>query len=352
MQIDRRTFVLSLVAASASAGAACLLGEKSASLKRAAEYLWSQQADDGGFHSSTYGLLKSGQSLTPFVLDALLHVPESAVPVPPEAIERALKFIREHTDAQGALGRMDDTSADYPNYSTALAVTVMAKARRGGYEKDIAPMVSQLREQQFSEANGWRREDAPYGAWGMGGPIHRPPEAGHVDLSMTRYVLEALKSAGVATYDAVMTRARAYLERSQNADGGFYFSTVNPDTNKAGEVDGHFASYGTATADGVLALRALGLPETDNRIVKAIKWLKDHHRSDRASGFDVEPYQSWGTGLRFYYAYVISRTLPELPVELPEQQNDGSFRNPSNLVKEDDPLIATPFALHVLAART
>ena len=327
-----------------------LASRKKLVAKSAAEYLWAQQAEDGGFHSSTYGLLRSGQSLTPFVLDALLLVPENVFPAPPEAINRALRFIKEHTNAEGALGRMDDTSADYPNYATALAVTVMVKARRSGYERDIAPMVAQLRAQQFSEANGWKREDAPYGAWGMGGPIHRPPEAGHVDLSMTRYVLEALQSAGVPATDPVMMRARVYLERSQNADGGFYFSTVNPDTNKAGEVDGHFASYGTATADGVLALRALGLPDTDNRIVKAIKWLKDHHHPDRASGFEVPPYQSWGTGLRFYYAYVISRTIPDLPVLLPPQESDGSFRNTNNLVKEDDPLIATPFALNVLTA--
>jgi Squalene-hopene cyclase C-terminal domain len=348
VQIDRRTFLLTLVAAASATGVACSRREKGESLRRAAEYLWAQQAEDGGFHSSTYGLLRSGQSLTPFVLDALLQVPESVHRTPTEAISRALKFIREHTDAEGALGRMDETSADYPNYATALAVTVMVKARQSGYERDIATMVTQLRAQQFSEANGWKRDDAAYGAWGMGGPIHRPPEAGHVDLSMTRYVLEALKSAGVPPSDAVMTRALVYLERLQNADGGFYFSTVNPDTNKAGEVDGHFASYGTATADGVLALRASGIPDTNNRIVKAIKWLNDHHRPDRASGFEVVPYESCGTGLRFYYAHVISRTMPELPVQLPPQEKDGSFRNPNNLVKEDDPLIATPFALQVL----
>ena len=42
---------------------------------RAAAFLWGVQADDGGWHSRTYGLLRSGQSLTPFVLDALLQVP-------------------------------------------------------------------------------------------------------------------------------------------------------------------------------------------------------------------------------------------------------------------------------------
>ena len=53
-------------------------------------------------------------------------------------------------------------------------------------------------------------------------------------------------------------------------------------------------------------------------------------------------------GLRFYYAAAITRAMPELPVLLPPQRADGSFANTNNLVKEDDPLIATAFAVRVL----
>lgn len=314
----------------------------------AAQYLWAQQAEDGGFHSTTYGLLRSGQSLTPFVLLALLGVPVGESSPPRGAVERALAFIKANTNADGALGLMDDTAADYPNYATALAVCAMIKAGNPGYENIIAPMVAELRAQQFGEASGWTSQQAPYGGWGMGGSIHRPPEAGHVDLSMTRHVLEALHASGVAPSDPVMTRALIYLQRSQNPDGGFYFSPVNPEINKGGSSGARFASYGTATADGVLALRSAGVSEDDPRIVKAINWLREHHQPDRATGFDEESGQSWGSGLRFYYAHAISRVLPDLPVELPAQSSDGSFRNPVNLVKEDDRLIATTFALYVM----
>ena len=287
--------------------------------------------------------------MTPFVLVALLGVPDSESSRPRGAVERALTFITANTNAEGALGLMDDTAADYPNYATALAVCAMVKARKSGYEKIIEPMVAQLRAQQFSEANGWTSQHAPYGGWGMGGSIRRPPEAGHVDLSMTRHVLEALQLSGVGPSDQVMTRALIFLQRSQNPDGGFYFSPVNPEINKAGESGGRFASYGTATADGVLALRAARVPDEDPHIAKAIIWLKDHHEPDRAPGFDEGTGQPWGSGLRFYYAHAISRVLPKLAVELPPQTSDGSFRNSINLVKEDDPLIATAFALYVLA---
>src|SRR6516165_10002672 len=109
--INRRTFLLT------AAAAACSCRRPGSSpLKKAAEYLWAQQSDDGGFHSATYGLLRSGQSLTPFVLDTLLSVPESVMRGRPAAVDRALEFIRKHTDADGALGQMDETAADYPNY--------------------------------------------------------------------------------------------------------------------------------------------------------------------------------------------------------------------------------------------
>jgi hypothetical protein len=354
VRTERRTFLLNALAAAAAAGSAvttgCSAWRANASLKKSAQYLWAQQSEDGGFHSATYGLLRSGQALTPFVLVALLDAAGSASSAPPGAVERALSFIKANTNAAGALGLMDSASADYPNYATSLAVSALVKARRPGYEREREPMVAQLRSQQFCEANGWLPADAPYGGWGMGGPVHRPPEAGHVDLSMTRYVLEALKLSGVPRSADVLKRALLFLERSQNPDGGFYFSPVNPEINKAGKSgDGRFASYGSATADGVLALRAAGIPDDDPRIEKAIRWLRIYHRPDRAPGFAKGPDEPWGFGLRFYYAHAISRILPGLRIELPAPAKDGSFRNTNNLVKEDDPLIATAFALYVMA---
>jgi squalene-hopene/tetraprenyl-beta-curcumene cyclase len=356
VRVDRRGFLLTTGAA-----AACSWTRERSPLGRAAQYLWAQQAADGGFHSAVYGLLRSGQSLTPFVLGALLRVPAAAMPAPAGAVDRAIAFIRRHTRDDGAVG-LSGGDADYPNYATALAVDALAAAQRGlpaaahrakagSWTTDIAPMVAYLRVQQFSEANGWTPEHPAYGGWGMGGAIRRPPDAGHVDLSMTRFVLEALRASGVDGSDPAMTRARVFLERSQNSDGGFLFSPVTPALNKAGRSAEGFVSYGTTTADGVLALRAAGTPEGDDRIARAIAWLDRNHRSDRVPGFDDDesPQASWRSGLRFYYAAAIARVRPRQRVRLPEQAEDGSFRNANGLVKEDDPLIATTFAIQMLA---
>ena len=195
MKISRRAFLLT------AAAAACSRRDDAAPLQRAVDYLWAQQAEDGGFHSATYGLLRSGQSLTPFVLNALLSVPDSLVRPRPAGLDRAFAFLKRNTNEDGEIGRMDETAADYPNYATSLAVTAMVKARRAGSSPDIERMIGHLRVQQFSEAGDWKPGDAPYGAWGMGGPVHRRPDTGHVDLSMTRCVLEALEAAGVPHSD-------------------------------------------------------------------------------------------------------------------------------------------------------
>jgi hypothetical protein len=355
VHVDRRVFLLT-----AAAAAGCSWKRGRSSLTRAAQYLWAQQATDGGFHSATYGLLRSGESLTPFVLGALLRVPDDTVPVPAGALDRAIAFIRRHTSVDGAVGVIGD-DADYPNYATALAVDALVVAQRrlpavahgakpGSLTADIAPMVAHLRAQQFSEANGWTAEHTAYGGWGMGGAIRRPPNAGHVDLSMTRFVLEALRASGIDGSDPAMTRARVFLERSQNHDGGFFFSPVIPELNKAGQSAEGFVSYGTATADGVLALKASGVPDSDDRIARAIAWLDRHHQPDRVPGFGEaeSPQASWGAGLRFYYAAAIARVRPQQRVRLPEPADDGSFRNANGRVKEDDPLIATTFAIHCL----
>jgi hypothetical protein len=123
VSINRRTFLLNAtIAAGAALVTGCSRRPGNNPLNNAARYLWSQQSNDGGFHSTTYGLLRSGQSLTPFALVALLGVPASESLASRGAVDRALAFIKSNTNSDGALGMMDDSAADYPNYATALAV--------------------------------------------------------------------------------------------------------------------------------------------------------------------------------------------------------------------------------------
>src|ERR1700676_527512 len=100
-------------------------------------------------------------------------------------------------------------------------------------------MAEYLRAQQFTEQHGWHSADPVYGAWGMGGGRRTPPDTGHVDLSMSRYVIDAFRIAGVPVSDPALQAAHTFVERCQNfgpkkpgdLDGGFFFSTTEFDTN-------------------------------------------------------------------------------------------------------------------------
>jgi hypothetical protein len=181
---------------------------------------------------------------------------------------------------------------------------------------------------------------------------------------MTRHVLEALAAAGLKAPDPALVRARVFLERCQNPDGGFFFSTVITDANKAGEEGGRPRSYGTATADGILSLLATGDELSHSGVRAAAEWLVSHHAVGRVPGFPEDCPQAWSAGMIHYYLAASARVFRRLNIEeAPKghswarelvtalgarQQPDGSFKNSNFLMKEDDPLLATAFSLTAL----
>lgn len=334
--MTRREF---LCASASAALLGCRRGPGDVAAVRAAtEFLESEQHDDGAWRSRTYGLLSGGGSLTALVTATLARVDPEA-----ESVERGLAYLDGRREA-GQLGLVDAGMPDYPVFTHALAVKACATAGQVR-ARDLKFLLSR----QFAEAAGWSEASAPYGAWGMGAAVHPPPEAGHVDLSMTRHALEALRAGGIPAGAPVMERARIFVQRLQHADGGFHFSTVVPEANKAGRADGEWASYGTAVADGIRSLEALGLPSDASRA-----WLIGHHRAGVVAGFENHPDSRWKDGLWFYYAasaapFLAPPQQEELRADLVARQRpDGSWANPEKLVKEDDPLIATPLAVEAL----
>ncbi len=136
-------------------------------VRSAAKWLWEKQQDDGGWHSSTYGLLKSGQALTPFILHTLLRARSQFQP-PEKRVQQAIQFIQQHTHSDGVLGVADPDLLEYPNYSTAYAVLCLQSVAHSD-RKFIARMCDYLVQQQFNEHGGFDPSHAAYGAWGFGG---------------------------------------------------------------------------------------------------------------------------------------------------------------------------------------
>jgi len=307
--------------------------------RRGVEFLESQQHSDGSWRSRTYGLLAGGDSLTALITSTLAGIDPAS-----EAVSRGLDYLAARR-RNAPLGLADPALPDYPVFSHSLAVQACVQAS-DVHARDLKFLLSR----QFQESAGWTPESAPYGAWGMGAAVYPPPEAGHVDLSMTRHALEALRAADIQADAEPLRRARIFVERLLHDDGGFHFSTVVPEANKAGRGADRWNSYGTAVADGIRSLEALALPSDASRI-----WLVRNHQRGIVSGFEHHPDARWKDGLWFYYIasaapFLAPSQRQKLGEELVDRQaEDGSWANPEPLVKEDDPLIATPLALQALS---
>lgn len=332
---------------------ACAPSPAQDALARGARALWGLQAPDGLFPSREFGLLGRGQSLTPFALLALAGVPEAVLPFPRDAAARALQSLLALMSPQGAIG-LADPAPDYPVYATALTVSALAVLDPAALTGPAQPLVAYLTGQQLTA--GW--EGSPgHGAFPMGGRDRpRPPQPGHVDLSMTRRAIEALTAAGTPVDPAAL----GFVLRCGAPDGGFIYSPVEPTLNKSAEQDGVYEGYGSATCDGILALLALGRGAEDARVKAALARLQANHRADLNPNVAVER-EMFARAMRFYYragAAQVFRRLGGPPgwqdgliaALIAEQGQDGLWRNELALQKESEPIIATGFALLALSA--
>jgi hypothetical protein len=168
----------------------------------------------------------------------------------------------------------------------------------------------------------------------------------------------------------VYAAAAVFVRRCQNADGGFHFIYDDPVRNKAGSPDppgakdARFHSYGSTTADGLYALSLCNFSRLDHERRKvAVDWHKKHFRADAHPGEYVKAHEPNRDAVYFYYATSVARNLRNLGVEkaggvdwraeltaelAKRQRDDGSWANPVELVRENDPIVATCSAVSAL----
>ena len=355
-------------------------------LRTTCDYLWNKQHTDGGWHSEYHGILRGGQAYTPFILHALLEVPDSIYQKPKDKVQKGLQFIRANLSEQGILGVKDPDIVEYPNYATAYALRVLYKY--GDKAKDgpmIKKMQMYLARQQFVEARGIVPKHLGYGAWGFGETNLLKGYVGHLDLSNTRRVLQALRETGYqdATlyqnaqhFLHIVQRHPADKRRQPNIDttvqkatfydGGFYYSPILLVTNKAKQAPAteqyhaYFRSYATATCDGVLSLIASGKPLRSEEVTTAKKWLLKYNSLDRPDGIPADDNEQWDTVMIYYHLMVRAEAYYALQHTgdwwgkmadflLKNQQKNGSFSNPHGARnKEDDPYLASTCAVVIL----
>jgi hypothetical protein len=359
------------------------------SLALGVEYLLSQQSKDGAWYSDVYATFKDGTALTPLALIALQEAHDAGIrnPALETAIKNGCKFLAAFTK-DGTVAPPTD-GFDYSIYTASLTLKAFSHATAKDFAKHRDEWVKYLKERQLTEKLGWKPEEKQYGGWGYCRVIPQKPKEGEFappliesNLSATLFALDALRAADALDAETAKVAA-IFVRRCQNwpglqphespsmlsrfVDGGFHFIYDDPTRNKAGVANTQpliFHSYGSTTADGLQALALCNEAADKDRRNDAQNWLLVNFRADHHPGTYVKAHEPNRNAVYYYYAASVAKAfrdhklgLPsgrdwsaELSFELARRQaKDGSWANPVELVRENDPIVATSNAVLALA---
>jgi squalene-hopene/tetraprenyl-beta-curcumene cyclase len=261
----------------------------------------------------------------------------------------------------------------FPAYAVAEALVLCGPDSSS--QEARSEWVQFLQARQMTETLGWSPTDPSYGGWAETNQVYARPAPGRrmdvsrlADLSTTLFVVSGLRASQVAVDDPAIQKARGFVERCQNfepptggtRDGGFFFCPGGRNRNKAGE----FQSYGSTSADGIRALLLCGTPASDARVKAARRWLVSHFDANQNAGNFPKNKETVRQALYYYYCASLAVALQESGMVgddvtwarslcdtlLRKQKADGSWSNPVPVYCEDEPVLATLFALRSLMA--
>ncbi len=339
----------------------------SEAIDKGLRYLLDAQGADGKWHSPSYGNLKDGAAITCLVLYAVSTCRDQISDDDKSNLQRVVDELSRIIQAKGFVA--NENGPDYSNYASAMLLIADKRLGLDLPRVGRSKLIDYLVRAQLDEAEGFAPANRDYGGWDLTGWMtgHRPTTG--TNISVTATVLQALAPyQEVAGVEEAFGRARIWIARCQNqqTDGGFFFHPqLEHDGNKAGWIDDARTrprSYGTATADGLRCLSNLGVAADSNEITIAVKWLEDRPELERVPGFDHESGEaSWAIGLRFYYYFTLAESLQHISPShartisadmtrnlIRDQRTNGSWQNSNARMREDDPIIATCFAIIAL----
>jgi hypothetical protein len=355
----RLALALCAVAACSSARESTPVERIDVALQRAGAFLVIRQHEDGAWRSRTYSALRDGWSVTPLVALSLRMAPQEPASQP--AYRRGVEFLS--TIAPGGVVR-GAPEVSYPLHAYAIGALVLGAPDNKRYRATHAALLGALRGLQLDATRGWSATDPSYGGWGYSADARKRPDAtaGELptaNLSASVLAIGALVLGGVPVDDPSLVAARGFVERCQNKDGGSFFSPSELGANKAGSDETGPRSYGSMTADGLRALLRLARPIDDPKVAAAIGFLDRSFDATKNPGAFPATDEVRRESSYYYWAWTAAhamrhlgkRAWAEALVEelLRRQHVDGSWRNGATEMREDDPLVATPFAMAALA---
>ena len=325
---------------------------------RAIVFLKNSQDDDGSWTSS------NSTGISALVTTALL---KSGLSSDDPAVKAGLNHLLSHARQDGGIYHEQSL---HRNYETCISIMALQAASTDGrYDRQLKAAEQFLRALQWDQGEGLETSDTAFGGAGYG--KHQRP-----DLSNTQFLIEALKTAGVAEDDPAIQNALTFVSRTQNLesahnqtpfatkvnDGGFYYTPAAGGSSQAGETaNGGLRSYGSMTYAGLKSMIYAGLEKDDERVKAATEWIGKFYTLEENPGMGQQ-------GL-FYYYHTFAKALDavesdtltdanqqkhnwrnELAATLTKlQRPNGSWVNDADRWYEGDPNLSTAYSLLALS---
>jgi prenyltransferase beta subunit len=336
-----------------------------AAIKKATDWLAKQQNEDGTFGKSQG---KAMPGMVGLVVKAMASSPEKLRDGNP-VIDKAVKNLLANQQADGSIAI---PKFGLENYNTSIAVIALCALENPAHKDAIEKAKKFILSCQMTEEKGFdpKKHTESYGGFSYGGN-KRP------DVSNTGFSLDALKAAGLEENSPAWKNAVMFLKRCQDNDetndaanmkggnntGGFVYL---PGDSEFGEIKGKNGKelpkpYGNMTYQAVKGMLLAGVKKDDPALQAAFKWIKANFSvKDNPGGEGTQGY--------FYYIMAFSKAMAangEKEIELADgrkanwakelaahvismQKEDGSFANADKRWMEDDPTLATAYAVDVL----
>jgi squalene-hopene/tetraprenyl-beta-curcumene cyclase len=327
-------------------------------VEKAVKFLGTKQSPEGNFASPRLG----EPGLTALTVSALLR---NGVAADDAVVAKGLAYLEKNIQKDGGV-----YSKGLANYTTCLAIVAFKESNSGGkYTKIIADAGKFVQGLQDNSDP----KDVKHGGVGYDG-------TGRPDLSNSQFMVEALLAAGVKKDDPSIKKALAFVTRCQNLSGpefndqpfaakaseadkgGFVYNpTDTSEKNDKRTAAGGLRSEGGMTYGGLKSFLYAGVGKDDPRVKGAIGWVKKHYTLSENPGM--------GQAGLYYYYHTFAKAMDALGDEMFEdakgvkhdwrqelfdtlktaQKADGSWANTSSAFLENQPELATAFALLALS---
>lgn len=324
-----------------------------AAVAKGVAYLVAQQAADGHFSDPQM------PALTALPLWALAAGGEAKG----EPAKKAAAFVLKTQRPDGGfyVPKPGRGGSGLGNYNTSVCLSAL-------FESGLAPTKAMLDARTYIASSQLTGDDTYAGGFGY----DRASRRRYADLSNTSYALDALRRTekleefrpqGQTRADVNWDQALAFVSRLQEKEGeragGAAYNDRTPQgglaTNATGRV--HLRAYGSMSYAAVLSMCHAKLTKADPRVKSALDYCSKFWTVDENPGMGAQ-------GLYYYYD-ILSRALSvagldvlvqpdgrnvnwreELSAKILSLQNaDGSWVNDNNRFWENDPVLATSFAI-------